>query len=76
MTQGNRSRSSSQSLAGEEPGRARMAVCEGAAGCGTGALCAGRGLSAALKEKRPHSSSLVRGLVFGLFHINGASSCG
>jgi len=33
-------------------------------------------MGSALKEKRPHSSSLARGLVFGLFHINGASSCG
>lgn len=33
-------------------------------------------VGSALEEKRPHSSSLARGLVFGLFHINGASSCG
>lgn len=51
----------------------------GAAGRAGRALCKqdmGHGLGLALKEKRPHSSSLVRGLVFGLFHINGASSCG
>lgn len=61
----------------EEPGE--EAAGPGAAGRAGPALCAqdvGHGLGAALKEKRPHSSSLARGLVFGLFHINGASSCG
>lgn len=54
-------------------------MCAGAAGHAGQALCKqdmGHGLGSALKEKRPHSSSLARGLVFGLFHINGASSCG
>lgn len=45
------------------------------------AICeqdAGSGLGCAVKKQRPHSrgNGLVRGLVFGLFHINGASSCG
>lgn len=43
MTQGNRSGSDSQSLAGEEAGRARMAVCAGAAGCRTWAQCSSEG---------------------------------
>lgn len=36
------------------------------------------GLGCIVKQRGPTaaSSSLVRGLVFGLFHINGASSCG
>lgn len=63
MAGGNRSGS-------EEPGAA------GCAGPALGTQDMGHGLGAALKEKRPHSSSLARGLVFGLFHINGASSCG
>lgn len=49
------------------------------AGCGGAAgpwQSRARAEGSALEEKRPHSSSLARGLVFGLFHINGASSCG
>ena len=52
-------------------------MCAGAAGHGDRhSVSRTWAMGSALKEKRPHSSSLARGLVFGLFHINGASSCG